>query len=207
MKTINCLIFSLVVALFLSGCDVVTSLNPVGTNPIQIQKDDWEGVWYSGVEKGGMVFYVWVKDKDKGILRFGVVKEDEKEKDFTLMKLDVQLRKGKSSVFGNILFKQMGNGEETELVEKSYLWFMIENAGDSIVIHVPNANIFKELVKDGKHKGEAVSSKAGWVGFVVICEPTEKITDVIESYDDSGKLFNWKSPIMLRRIMKGTSSF
>ena len=205
IKPINCFMFSLVVVFFLSGCSTVTSLNPVGTNPLQIEKDDWEGVWCSGAGEEKGVFFIWVKDKDKGILRIGVVKEDEKEEDPTLVKFDVQLRQGKSSVFGNILFKELffKEKEMNELIGKSYLWFRIKNVGGSIVIHVPNDNNFEKLVREGKLKGKKVPFQKYALDYIVICEPTDRITEFIDSYDDSGKLFEWKSPETYRRIVKG----
>jgi len=214
MKPINCFMFLLVVLFFLSGCSAVTSLNPVGTNPIQIQKDDWEGCWCSGVEKEEMFLFVWVKDKDKGVLRIGVVAEVKEEKDLILMKFDVQLRQGKSSVFGNILFKEFAQGdakedETNELLEKSYFWFMIKNVDGSIVIYLPNAVTFKELVKEGKLKGETVKNSSNKFASddIVICEPTDKITQFIDSYDYSGKLFDWESPLTFWRIVKGIPFF
>ena len=204
MKSINCFMFSLIVLFFLSGCSTVTSLNPVGTNPLQIEKEDWEGVWCSGAEEEKGVFFIWVRDKDNGILRMGYVEEDKREKDLTLIKFDVQLRKGKSSVFGNILHKEIDKEKDiNELLEKSYLWFMIMNVDGSIIIYKPNAITFKELVEEGKLKGETVSSSKRYGSDIVLFEPTDKITEFIDSHDDSGKLFEWKSPWTFRRIVKG----
>jgi hypothetical protein len=207
MKTINYFMVPIVVALVLSGCSMVTSLNPVGTNPLQIKEDDWEGVW----SNGELLFFVMAMDKDKGILRIAVVGKDKNQKDLTLGKFDAQLRQGKSSVFANILIKEFERGianirepteEPNELIQNSYLWFMVKNFHGSIVIHFPNDNTFRQLVKEQKLTGKTVPTKNYWPDDIVICEPTDKITEFIDSHDDSGKLFEWKSPQTFRRISK-----
>ncbi len=206
---LNCFVFVLAVIFFLSGCSTLISLNPVGANPLQIQKDDWEGVWWGGDEEEKReVYFIWVKDKDNGILRIGVVGVDKEKKDLTLMKFDVQLRQGKSSVFGNILFKEFSleyeKGDKTkEVLENSYLWFTIKNVDNIIIIDLPDAKAFKELVIEGKLKGEE-TILGSYSSNIFICEPTDKITEFIDSYDDRGKLFVTST---LRRISKALQFF
>lgn len=199
--------FSLVVVLVLSGCSTLTSLNPVGTDPLQIEKDDWEGVWYGG---GGdlkivMVCFVMVKNKDKGILRVAFIREhkDEKKKDFVVKKLDIQLRQSKSALFGNFPLKDYpkdyaNDYEISEINEESYVWFMIKRSEDSIVIKLPDPHEFEELVKEEKLKGK-IEEKS-----IVITEPTDKITEFIDS-SETDKLFGWHK-LTLRRIAKSAPS-
>jgi len=195
--------FSLFVVLFLSGCSTLTSLNPVGANPLQIEKDDWEGFLYAGGKGRDVVFcFVMVKNKDNGTLRVAFIQEhkNEKRKDFTVKKLDIQLRQSKSAVFGNFLFKDYAKEDEiNEINEESYVWFMIKHSGDSIVIQLPDPHKFEELVKEEKLKGNRESN------CIVISEPTDKITEFIDS-SETDKLFGWHK-LTFRRIVKGAPPF
>lgn len=184
----------------LCGCTAVTSLTPVGTKPVVTEKKDWEGVWYNG---DGLLCFIRVKDKNKGILRVAMLnggKEGKEDIDFSLKKFDVHIKQGKSLKFANFLCRDVFEKKEiNKSTEKAYCWFMITNSKENILLYIPNSKFYNKLITDKKLKGEEVDN------CIIISDSSEKILEVIDSYGDQGQLFNWKEPIPLRRLIHNQS--
>ncbi len=207
---LNCLIFVLAVMFLLSGCSTLTSLNPVGTNPLYVEEDDWAGVWYSdGVSYGSsikepVVCFVMVKDKDKGTFRVAFIQghKDQDMKYFIVRKLDVQLREGRSGIYGNILLKDYAKEDQIyEINEDTYVWFKVERSEDSIFIQLPDPRKVEELGKQGKLDAKiGIGHGCCSGGNIVISEPTQRITEFIDSTEPD-QLFGWHT-LTFRRLVK-----
>lgn len=186
-------LLGLVLLGILTGCTSVTSQNQLGTKATKLNPADWEGIWSNGKDQ---VFYIKVKDTEKGILRIAVVAD--KKDDFKLYKFDVAIKEGESLKFCNILVKDIVDKEEDELKDQeyadSYYWVLLENKNDNLMIYFPNAKQIEELIASGKLKGAKKKNA------VILQGSSEDMTKFVES-SKNGELFYWKEPMPLIKIL------
>ena len=191
MKTIIGLL--LVSAIVISGCTSVTSVNQLGTKPVKLDSEEWDGTWSNAK---GQMFFIKVKDPAKGILRVAYV--EHKKGDFRISKFDMAVKEGKSSKFCNIQVKGIVPEDEEELKDKeyagSYYWMLIENKKNTMIVFFPNDEKIGELIKEGKIKG--VKKKSA----LILQGTSEEITKFVES-QKNGELYEWKEPMTLRRMI------
>lgn len=173
-----------------AGCAVMTSQHEVGLKPCKLKAEKLNGAWYNNET----VCWIDVKEPDLGIIRVAFV--EHKNDDFVLKKFDVRLRQGKEFVFGNCLYQDVTDKKD---IDKKYVdtwfWFVLDYNRSKMVIFFPKAELFKELVKKGKLKGNIDDND------VIITEPTEAITKFVESNGKDGNLFNWKDPAVFIRLI------
>lgn len=179
--------------IFLSGCVAVTSQNQLGTKVTKLEPGDWDGVWSNGKDQ---VFYVKVKDAEKGILRVAAV--EYKKDDFKLHSFDAMIKEGDNLKFANILVKDIVDKDEDELKDleyaDSYFWMLIENKNDNIMLFFPDAKKIEELIAAGTLKG--LKKKNAFI----LQGSSEDLTKFAES-SKTGELFYWKEPLPLIKIL------
>ena len=191
MRTLIGLLF--IAAIAISGCTSVTSVNQLGAKPVKLDSAEWDGTWSNGKDH---VFFIKVKDPEKGILRVACV--EHKKGDFQIYKFNATVKQGKNLKFCNIQVKDVVPKEEDELKDKeyadSYYWMLIENKNNHIMIFFPNAERIGELIKEGKIKGAKKKSA------LILQGTSEEITKFVESQKNGG-LYYWKEPMPLRKII------
>ncbi|NOY75012.1 MAG: hypothetical protein GXP32_04385 [Kiritimatiellaeota bacterium] len=195
MRNAFCPVLSLMSGVFLFGCTIVSSVDPVGEKPAPLKEKDWIGAWYDG---DSFICFIKVKDEARGILRAAVLNTDKKDaEDFSLRNFDVQIRKNDGLMFANILYGDLMNEKDVnEENAKTYVWFMLVKLRGKIVLYMPNGGLFEKLIKAKKLKGKII--KDG----IVVSASNENFRKLIDSRGKSGELFNWTEPITLRRLMK-----
>jgi hypothetical protein len=173
-----------------TGCIAVNSENLIGFSPVELDADDWEGIWY----EGETVVFIKVKDREKGILRVGTV--DDKDDNLVLKQFDVYLRKGKKAIFGNIPYKQIAEEDLDKLEENSYSWFLVRHDAKKLNLIFPNGDTLKKLLDVGKVKGEKTKNS------LVLKGTSEELTEFFEPSEDNSMFYYWKESSHFIRLTK-----
>lgn len=170
-----------------AACSDVYIEEPIGTEVVQVEEDDWEGIWVVD----GEPLIVGVRDRDAGILWVAGVEEREGEP--TLKSMAVHVRRS----------PYLGDGQFLISMEDDdrYVWFLaIETEDeDSLVVYAPNAARFRALIEEGKLPGPAVEGKSGGDVYLGRLEP-EHLETIFA--DDSGTFFVWQEPYIFRRVAR-----
>lgn len=197
IKNINLVIFLM---LIFSGCSSVTSNHPIGLENCNLNEKDWNGIWIlPGKEE---FIKIKVVDKENGIVK--VVSIKEKENNFELSEIILQIKKGKKWIYANIL------QEDGRKTNEKYFWCKIIIENGRIIYWFPSVQPFLEASETKKikaivHKPAPVStvkealedSKA--VSVILDDEP-EAIIDLIENGREN--YFEWEHPVMFVKIDK-----
>lgn len=177
------------VLIFLQGCTLVTLEAPLGDHPVRINISNWEGIWY---DDENVVLFITVKNQTNSILNVKAVEgsgEVLKIKEFTVI-----LRSGTKIVYASIPFREIADKKELNNKNRDlYLWGAVKNYNGRIIFYSPDGNEFREFIEDGKLKG--VIEK----GYVYISSSEKTVMKLSES-EKSGTLFDWKNPIILRKL-------
>jgi hypothetical protein len=172
-------------ALFLCHCSNVTTPYPLGERDLQIQAEEWEGLWLSA--DGGVVV-LKVVDPSTGSLDAYWL--DEESGTPVLRRSPARLRESHGWVFGSVPEEESDGG--TEPVD--YVWARVVKNEETITFWIPDVEKFRRLVEEGRLPGTA----SGNVELGTL-EPShyERITS------EAGEvLFEWEEPVLLRRFKK-----
>ena len=171
-----------------AACSAVYIEEPIGTEVVQVEEDDWEGIW---VGFDGEPLIVGVRDRDAGILWVAGV--EEREGELTLESRAVYVRHSPYLGDGQFLISMED--------EDRYVWFLAVETDDEdyLVLHAPDVAKFRALVEEGKLPGRDVKGKSGGDAFLGRLEP-EHLETIFGG--DSGVLFVWQEPYILRRVAR-----
>lgn len=158
------------------GCSVVMSQRPVGDKPVALDKTEWDGAWMT---PQGAPVVMKVKDGEKGALKIAWIEDD---RDMTYKSYDVILLSLGRWQFANIL-DEKSKGERPG----GYLFAKIKKEKDSIIVWLPRAEKFSDLVKRGILPGEAAKET------VILGELGPQHMKIIMS-EEKGILFDWENP-------------
>lgn len=184
----------LLVIAVISGCVGVASVNPVGTEAVKLDPAKWDGVWSDGNES---IYFVKVKDAEKGVLHIGYV--NEKDGTFEMKTFDANIRSSNKEKFCNIKVSEILDGKDlqkcSDKLQNSYYWLLLKNKKENLTIILPNADKIGINAKEG-------NIKTNMTNDTLLMEGTsEDVTKFIQSYKN-GELYIWKNPMVLQRIMK-----
>ncbi len=160
------------------GCSVVMSQRPVGDKPVVLDKAGWDGVWMT---PQGAPVMMKVKDGEKGVLKIAWIEDD---KDMTYKSYDVILLSSGRWQFANIL-----DEENKGAKPRGYLFAKIKKEKDNIIIWLPSAEKFSDLVKKRILPGEAAKET------VILGELGPQHMKTIMS-EEKGVLFDWENPFI-----------
>jgi hypothetical protein len=195
MNRILIFIVSCPILIALAGCSVITSMNPIGIQPVKLDPADWDGLWTDGE---GYVF-MKVKDAEQGIVHAtitGLEYSDETGK-LEIEQFDLFIRAGKSGKFMNFRLKDTADdGIMNEENTESYVWLLCEKNSNQLMLFTPNVDQFKSLITDGKLKGSIFKSGAMLTGT------SDEITGYLDSVPEQHMLYEWKDPVPFIRISK-----
>jgi hypothetical protein len=178
--------------IFFQSCEIITTVEPLGYEPMQLNKDFWNGAWVYSDKSEKKKLIIEVIDSGKGIIKVEAIeKDDNKEIDKNILKFRVLMRKGNKNNYINILFKDIEDKEKKSIskMENTYFWCVIKEKENKIYIFYPKIDKFKELIETHKINGSIDKD-------LIIDESSDNITTIIENRKFES-LFNTKEVIVL----------
>jgi hypothetical protein len=178
--------------IFFQSCEIITTVEPLGYEPMQLNKDFWNGEWVYSDKSEKKKLIIEVIDSGKGIIKVEAIeKDDNKEIDKNILKFRVLMRKGNKNNYINILFKDIEDKEKKSIskMENTYFWCVIKEKENKIYIFYPKNDKFKELIETHKINGSIDKD-------LIIDESSDNITTIIENRKFES-LFNTKEVIVL----------
>ena len=172
----------------LTGCSTVTSVEPIGKQPLVLVADEWDGTWSDSED----FLEIRVIDPDAGRLEAAWIEIGDDG--FELERVEVLLRQSGSSVFGNA--RELGRNGEVESggdVETQFVFFRLSREGDKLILWDPKLEAFRSLVEAGTLPGTVTED-----GDVVLEPMTTEQLEWLSS-DRSSELWDWTEPGILRR--------
>lgn len=170
----------LILMMFISGCENVSSQYLVGQKPYAVKTEEWTGEWSPDCS-GEEIVRIEVLDKDKGILS---VTQFETRPGSTVETYECYLREAGNWIFANAALKG----------EADYYPVRVKNLeGRQIIVWFPDPEKFKPLVFEkkvlpGQWRGRNIS--------LGLLKPEQ--LDLIVSGKE-GVLFKWDEPTILIR--------
>jgi hypothetical protein len=173
----------LILMMFISGCENVSSQYLVGQKPYAVKTEEWAGEWSQDCS-GEEIIRIEVLDKDKGILRLTEVKTSPGS---TMESYECYLREAGNWIFANTAIKG----------EADFYPVRVKNLeGRQIIVWFPDPEKFKPLVFEkkvlpGQWRGRDIS--------LGLLKPEH--LELIMSGKE-GVLFKWDEPSILIRYGK-----
>lgn len=163
-----------------SGCATVTSSEPVGTEPVSLAEEEWEGTWRI-VGSAGVVV-VRVDDAENGVLELAGI--SEKDDQFQLEKMRCLIRKSGDWTFANL------QNEENE----TYAWLRIEKSNHGVIGWLPDYERIGKLLDEDKLSGNRPEKNS-----IVLDELTDAEYEVLMD-KDAPPCVDWENPLVLVRL-------
>lgn len=176
------LFLAVITATFLSNCSSVSTPYPLADKPTAIDKQKFEGSWLIDNDGDGIL---QVKFSDDGIAHMAGL--EWKENHFEIVRGEMVVVEGKEHNFISIRFEEKGEWKD----EYFFVPYEFSELGD-LIFWPPNAKEFEKAIKKKLLLGEGESN-------VSITSPAEELLKVLNNPGDL-KLFNYKSPTVLRKI-------
>jgi hypothetical protein len=200
-------LLSLILALFsTSGCNIVVVEEPIGSTPLQIERDEWEGAWtaHSSDDDRALAAYIDVVDAENGVIRLTVIEDDG------VYTSRVYLRESGDQMFASIpiteKYFEFGLDEQIDPPdEELYLWGRFVKGRGAIFLWWPDVARFRELANTGQlpSRLDPAEQTANPNGLpttqdVILGTLTPEHYDLLNS-DQSRVPFEWDEPAVLIR--------
>ena len=175
-------LFSLLMLLTFSlvGCEAVSSLHPVGNQPVKTPVDQWQGAWLA---EGG-VLHTKVMNAEKGELLLIIV-NTEKDISNLIEKHSVLVRKTGNNYYFNIVDKEH---------EGQYFFAKFIRDGNTIKAYTPSYKSIADKIRAGQLKGTIDKSDS----FAVLTGTRADINNYVESHPET---FSNKDILLLEKII------
>jgi len=181
----NGLALLIVLALLVgSGCSSVITTHPLSPNPEPIDKEKFEGVWL--LDDGT----AHVKFSSNGIAQVAGL-EWKKDK-FRVNRCEAIVTQGKKHNFLSVRYLE-GDGEWEGYY---FLPYKFTDHGD-LILWPPVPDVFEEMVESGKLQG--MVEKSEYSISITITNAPGALLNIINDPDNL-ELFNYREPVVLRRI-------
>jgi hypothetical protein len=161
-----------------TGCNAVYAPNPMGDEPVYLNRGKWEGTWTDGEECA--IFKVL--DAQKGILRIAWIEDSQGQLKYETR--DVYLRNAGEHMFASIKEKE------------SFLWAKVKRTGEQVVVWDPDVEKFKAMVREGKLPGKIDDNNN-----IILDDLTPEHVSIIAS-ESEGLLFDLQNPQAVIRIIQ-----
>ena len=171
--------------LVLASCSMVTSLQPVGIEPLKLVAAEWDGTW---INSEGTV-NLQVQDAEKGV--FQMAWTEFKNGAYVMENYTLQVFSGKNYQFLNLL-----SGSDIKDIE-GYLWGRMKKEGNVFLIWLPNYDSFKQAILDGKVTTKAMETNDD-SSTLVLTDSAQRIVELAES--EGSLYFEWDKPIVLMKL-------
>ena len=166
------------------GCSSVTIKDPLSENPEPIDQEKLEGTWVLNDE----VFHV--KFGSNGVAQIAGVEWESNQ--FHIVHAEVIVTKGDKHNFLSVRRQEDGRW----MGDYYFLSYMFAENGD-LVAWVPNANVFKNLIKEKELQGVITEGK--YSTSVSITNSPLKLLKLINDPENL-KLFEYTEPTIIRKI-------
>ena len=176
--------------LLLGGCSSVTTNNIIGTNPLVLTEEKWNGTWLHG--NGTVTFKVL--DSEKGLLQ--LVWLDDKNGKYVANAMTVQIMEGMEWNYLNVI-----ESEERKKHPDSYLWGRVKKERNILYFWYPKVEHFKIAVNENLIKGWTLTDDKGNSydeSGVELSDSSGNIIALVEA--NEAKYFEWDSPIVLIKL-------
>ena len=164
-------------SLALSGCDLVTSREPIGL-PLALDEEQWEGTWMT--DDGPLT--VRVVDAEKGRLEIAWI--EEKDGELVLETVDGHLGQYLDWTFASFAGVEDVSG---------FLWSRLEREGERIFLWWPRPEELRRLVEAGLLPGEVDEDSD------VILHRLDEAHLAILVSEEQGILYEWDEPMTFHR--------
>ncbi|GAB4128064.1 MAG: hypothetical protein Kow0040_02350 [Thermogutta sp.] len=173
-----------------SGCSVVRSTEPMGTSPVSLVPDEWDGTWQ--VPGSGGFFVAKVTDAEAGKLDLAVVGvEDER---IQMRTLHVQIRESGGWFFFSVPVKEFAKpGDQPG---DGYFWGRLKKEDDRVVLWLPHFKRIEAALTEGRLPGRKVSDSDIELGSL-----NDSHYQWMTS-EKAGVLFDWEDPEVMIRMPK-----
>ncbi|NMC21315.1 MAG: hypothetical protein GYA33_12950 [Thermogutta sp.] len=171
-----------------SGCSVVRSTEPMGTSPVSLVPEEWDGTWQAPGSSGFCVVKVTDAEAGKLDVAFTGI-EDER---IRMRTLHVQIRQSGDWTFFSVPAQEFANqGDE---VKDGYFWGRIKKEGDRAVFWLPHFKRIEAAVAEGRLPGRKISDSE------IVLNPLDESHYRFLTSGEKGVLLDWESPGVLIRI-------
>jgi hypothetical protein len=174
--------------LSLLACHPVQSIAPVGSRPVALDAEDWNGTWCG--DDGDPVLFR-VVDSANGVLRMSGIEIEEGEARWEHSYLYLRTVPGHEDW---IFVSAEDDLREDE--PPSYSWARVKRKGELLLVWFPDAAKFEALVEDGRLPGEIDDDRD-----VRLWELDDADLALIVG-EESGALFEWDDPHILWRTAR-----
>jgi hypothetical protein len=193
MKQFSSLLSVLLFAasLSLNACTVVRVDQPVGTNPVSLNPNEWNGAWVSD----NSVIHLTVDESKKGLLTLSWIenKGDDTKKALALS-ASVHIRESENAwLYASVLDPDKVENEKGKV---AFWWGRIKKLDDRIIVWAPVASKFADAVTAGELPGTVEDDKYVWLSNL-----GPKHLEFIED-DETQMLFAWDAPGIYDRVAK-----
>jgi hypothetical protein len=176
----------LALTMFVCGCSAVLSGSPMGGQVQRADPSAWDGVWASLDSGEEETVNVHVFDADAGVLQVEYAEHDKP------VQRRVLLRSWRQWTFFNVACVR-SDVDECEDAHDRFLWAAYDLRDGVLVMWVPNAARFGDLVDQGLLPGERVGSDVELSTF------EDRHYELITS-DEHADLWHWREPVLSKRI-------
>jgi hypothetical protein len=167
------------------GCHPVQSGAPVGSRPVPLVAEDWNGTWCG--DDGDPVRFR-VVDSANGVLRMSGIEIEEGEARWKHSYLYLRTAPGVE----NWIFLSVAD-ELSEDEPPSYYWARVKRKGEFLLVWFPDPAKFESLVEDGMLPGEIDDDRDVRLGEL------DDAHLALIAGEESGALFEWDDPHILWR--------
>lgn len=170
MKTICSLLLLISVAFVFTGCESVTSLEPIGLAPVKITQEEWQGSWL--VDDTG-VLHTKVTNADEGELLLIIVNLDGPSDKDVLETYQVSIRKTGNNHYFNLI--------EKNDVGQEYYFAKFSRKENQIKVTFPSYDYFTKNISSGKVVGTVNKDAAS----AILKGNSAQVNDYIESHPEA----------------------
>ena len=188
MKSNSILLLFGIAMLLASGCSSVKTKHPLSNNPKAIDQEEFEGAWLADDQ----IFHV--KFASNGVAKVAGVEWGSN--DFHIVHGEMIVTEGEEHNFLSIRFQEEGKWMD----DYFFLPYTFTDQ-DDLILWAPDADAFKDLIE--KKKLQGVVEKGKYSTNITITNAPTSLFKIINNPEDM-KLFEYREPIVLRKIIKET---
>ncbi len=184
MRNIYLTLFVILSLLFLTACETVSSLHPVGMTAVKTPADTWQGSWILDDEG---VIHIKVLNEDKGELLLVIVNLERQFKDEMLELHNVIVRKTGNNYYFNLV--------DIEDNKTNYYFARFIRDGNTIKVNLPSFEYYSKAVANGEISNAANKDAS----MIILQGRSSEINDFVESNPQG---FTEKEALLFRKVGK-----
>lgn len=184
MKNTTTAVF-LASTLFVCSCSNVTTSYPLGETDLQMDAEEWDGLWLSA---DGSLLVLKVVEASTGSL--DVYWLDEESDTPVLRRSPTHLGESHGWIFASIPDEDSDDAKETP----DYIWARVVKKEETLTLWLPDASKFRRLIEEERLPGS--TSDGVQLGML------ETSHYALITSEAEGVLFDWEEPYQFRRVAR-----